>query len=699
MAKKLLSVILFGLLVMLLGCNDETTTTKTILTTITVEPCEWEFTETVNERIPIVALSADKSTISGNIDNFINMCKATDEHSLVFESSLIRSHQFIVELDAIYPLNRIEWINASQADLADIETVSIDFSLNGQSYTRVLESHALDPALNQIDLENQSARFIRFTFPYVEGNRYAIQDLRFILGTGLIVEEADEWTEAFKRYETWTGADGIFSFNLSGDDTMNATDPQTAFIFSDTFTGNVNPETDLRMSSHMINNSLGYYDGSTPISQGMRFAYGENDEGIATSAFPATAYLGFKPTNLYDSDGLSVYLDPAGLLTNEASGIMWKSEILADNWILLDLYDSTTIKDLYLWNFNGNPDIGTKDIKVLISDDSVNWTDKGLFTIPKASGDADEPYSLKIGLNDTVRYVKLELLSGYDASTIGLGKVLLTNSESLPLFASVTASGYDEMLSTNELTGRLWLQDGIVLDGWFYDFPILVKDFSTYFKVHRVGLIKAPIESGQIDFQAATYLSTPLQTTTPDGGIIYYGAGVMDNSDIDGYIYIYGYKDLAGRHLVAARVEPENFENFNAWRYYDGENWVKDINASAGLIDGVSAELSVSYIDHGMFAGKYMLVAMENTTSGRVVYASASSPVGEFSDYTLLYDTPEHELYNGAFTYNAKLHLHLSSPGEYLISYNVNTTKFTALPNMNIYRPRFLWVREVKTNP
>ncbi|PKK96169.1 MAG: hypothetical protein CVV58_07755, partial [Tenericutes bacterium HGW-Tenericutes-3] len=111
---------------------------------------------------------------------------------------------------------------------------------------------------------------------------------------------------------------------------------------------------------------------------------------------------------------------------------------------------------------------------------------------------------------------------------------------------------------------------------------------------------------------------------------------------------------------------------------------------------GVSAELSVSYIDSGMFAQKYMLVVMENTTSGKISYSLSDTPFGPFEPYVQIYQTTEASYLRSAFTYNAKMHPNLSEPGNYLISYNVNTTAVGALSDANIYYPRFIRIIEVK---
>ena len=95
-------------------------------------------------------------------------------------------------------------------------------------------------------------------------------------------------------------------------------------------------------------------------------------------------------------------------------------------------------------------------------------------------------------------------------------------------------------LNAKDQSSRLWLQDGIVLNDHLYIFPILVKNDQTIFKVENVGLMEIPITNNRLYYESTNFLHTPLQVYTEDGGTIFFGAGLMDNRDKDGYIYIYG---------------------------------------------------------------------------------------------------------------------------------------------------------------
>ena len=686
--KRLLTSILLLLTGLLLSCQAATTEEP-------IPACEWGFTETVNEEIEIVSVTAPKSTIQGSADDFANVCKPLDSHALFFKNALVKTHQVIFTFDSIYPLQDMV-LTGYVGDRADtVTSVSIDLSLDGENYDRAVTDQALELGSGTIDLSGHSAKAVRIVFAAGLGTTKGIQDVRFHLGEGYIVREAAEWSDAFLRYSGWTGADGIFSFNLNGDDHIGATDPITAFYFSDTFVGTVDQNTLFRKASVMINNSLGYYDGNPDVFDGLTFAYGTAGSS-AQSAFGPEAYVGFIPQNLLDSDGLSAYFDREATLGNEANGVMWRTAKTAADHVDVDFGSIVPLGRITLWNYNEHPDYGVSAVRILTSDDGEAWTMLADVGVAKASGEPGQAAAFSRTIGVAARFVRILILSSFDDAVVGLGKLFFEDGDGEPLFGTVSASSYDEAVMGNETSSRLWLQDGLVSGGYLYILPLLVKDDGSLFKVTRVGLIKAPIADGTVDFAAAEHLASPLQSRPASGGVLYYGAGVMDLTDVDGYVYVYGYLDRGGRHLIVARVAKEEFEDFNAWRYYDGATWSKDINDSAPLIEGVSPELSVTKIDSGIHAGKYMLVAMEGTTSGRIVYSVADTPWGGFSDFFVLYETPEAGYLRGAFTYNAKMHVHLSEPGRYLVSYNVNTSQLAALNDARIYHPRFLWIIETK---
>jgi hypothetical protein len=441
----------------------------------------------------------------------------------------------------------------------------------------------------------------------------------------------------------------------------------------------------------MINNSFAVVDNKQNIS----FIYDENLDKVPLSVLPANYYLGKTINNLLDGDGFDISRSKTATLTNNSEGTMFLTK--ANNaYIELDFFEVTKLDSLYIWNYNDEVNYGTKTFTIYYSEDNKNWEKLDNYDLAKATNSNKESYNLEVKITLETRYLKITLDESYSAEYIGLGKLMFFDSDNNYVFAKVTGTKSNIEFTNLDKTGRLWLQDGIVIDNYFYTYPIYVKDYEDFFKVYNVGLIKIPIVDNNVNYKDALYLNSPLQTKTKDGGEIFFGAGILDNTIRDGYVYIYGYKDLNGRNLVVGRYKLNDIENFNTYEFYNGNSWTKDIEEALYLKDRVSTELSVTYIPSGMYEGKYMLVVMENTMGGLVSYAIGDTPYDVFGPYNKIYQATEFLSLNGAFAYNAKLHPTLSDDNKFLISYNVNTQNIGSLVDVRIYYPRFIEMIEVK---
>jgi hypothetical protein len=688
--KTMGTIILLASVLILVSCRK---TDDPDPSDVVIEDCQVFSPEYVGDMIPIMKMESPRSTFTGNKDNFINPCKPIEVAPLLFTSSSIRTHQVTFTFEHVYPLKSVLWTHVEEDGVHKVENVSVDISLNGLRYQRLKEDYALQEDETKIDL-SVTAKSIRFVFEANE-NTYGIQHLRFTLDEGFIIKEDLAFTNAFDRTSGWTGADGIFSYNLSFERRTIGSLGKTAFVFSDTIIGEVSPETNRRSFWSIINNSLGYYDPNAPFEDAFDFDYAM-ESGRPNALFVPDVYLGKRARHLLDGDGLSLSHEKNGLLTNDGDGTMWRSDLL-ENELLIDLHSPEIIEKIFLWNDNDTPSYGIKSFSLHTSMDMESWFSFGTYELALASGNDLEPYTMEIDLEGVhARYVKITIESGHDDDMVGLGKIMILGEDDRHLFGSITATHEIETPTNHEKTARLWLQDGIVIEDTFYNFPLLVKDAPGIFQVHGVAMMRMPIENERFVHEETTYLNTPLQVSTRDGGIIYFGAGILDNRDIDGYLYIYGYKDLDGRHLVVGRFLPADIRNFNRWRFYDGQNWSEHIEEASPLKEGVSPELSVTYINEGRHAGTYMLVVMEDSVSGKVSYTTGDTPFGPFGDFINIYQTSEHADLKDAFTYNAKMHPNLSSEGDYLISYNVNSFSFSALGDARIYRPRFIRMIAVK---
>src|SRR5690606_3685423 len=103
-------------------------------------------------------------------------------------------------------------------------------------------------------------------------NDFGLSEVQFIAAEGIAVEPVYEWDELFSRYEGWSGADGIFTIPLNGQDKIGtANETKTLFLFSDTYVGNVHPVSRQRMMPNMLNNTIAVLDGTEPEPTNIEF--------------------------------------------------------------------------------------------------------------------------------------------------------------------------------------------------------------------------------------------------------------------------------------------------------------------------------------------------------------------------------------------------------------------------------------------
>lgn len=244
-----------------------------------------------------------------------------------------------------------------------------------------------------------------------------------------------------------------------------------------------------------------------------------------------------------------------------------------------------------------------------------------------------------------------------------------------------------------------WFADGVVLGDQIH---VLAMRMHTVpgggafgFERGGMALLTMPKDGPYVP-SSITQVDAPVGLPPVSGGRggIFFGAGIFSNTTAagapnpDGFLYIYGsQEDPLVKKLVVARVQPQDFTNFAAWRYWDGQAWVSDIRQVATVTGRISNELSVSPSPNG----KYALIFSLDTLSGRVAMKLADNPWGPFGPAEVLWDIETPPSLNDLFTYNAKAHPHISEPGELLISWNVNTFNFwDHFAYADIYRPRFI---------
>jgi len=96
---------------------------------------------------------------------------------------------------------------------------------------------------------------------------------------------AGDWTDLFDREAGWTGADGVYSVPLSGDERpCSASDGATFWTFSDTFVGEVDENGGREAGWSLINNTMAFLTGSAPDADQIDFYWRGRDDPRAVVA-------------------------------------------------------------------------------------------------------------------------------------------------------------------------------------------------------------------------------------------------------------------------------------------------------------------------------------------------------------------------------------------------------------------------------
>ena len=161
------------------------------------------------------------------------------------------------------------------------------------------------------------------------------------------------------------------------------------------------------------------------------------------------------------------------------------------------------------------------------------------------------------------------------------------------------------------------------------------------------------------------------------------------------YVYVFGVRSGAplNRRLVVARVSADHVERFDAWECYAGdERWSHQPADAKAIADGMVSEFSVErFQNNGRW--EFLLVQSEPLFGARILARTAPRPEGPWSGPVAVHSVSEIENKPSLFTYAAKGHVHLSRRGEVLVTYIVNSHKFSELVNdATLYRPRFVRV-------
>ncbi len=167
-----------------------------------------------------------------------------------------------------YPLKSISFWNYNDKEHLDygVKELEISLSKDNADFEKV-GTYSLPkgtgeegmPVSLEVTLTNLSAQYVRFSFLSNYGGSYnALGAFRIEKGEGKSVSKDIDLTGMVSSYSSsWSGADGIFSTRLSGDQSIGG-EGKTIFNFSDTYHGEINAVSKQRVNNYMTNQSFGY---------------------------------------------------------------------------------------------------------------------------------------------------------------------------------------------------------------------------------------------------------------------------------------------------------------------------------------------------------------------------------------------------------------------------------------------------------
>ncbi|MET8040121.1 fibronectin type III domain-containing protein [Micromonospora sp. NPDC005215] len=265
-----------------------------------------------------------------------------------------------------------------------------------------------------------------------------------------------------------------------------------------------------------------------------------------------------------------------------------------------------------------------------------------------------------------------------DSPMINNSAVVQTGTALGATLHSGTALLPDALVVPSQPGEFFWVGDAVVESG---ELRVI------YNRYRRSG--QAPLDFALTGVSLARFALPSLTLSSvqelPVGKTVNWGAAITPDGS---YTYIYGTSTAPGRMKFAhvARVATENLDG--PWQFWNGSTWSSDHTAAARLLSGVGTSYSVQKV-----GSEYLLVTHENNLvfDPQIVAYRSTSPTGPFTGPIQLYTAPEITPGSSKVVYDARLHPELTTSGNLLMSYNVNSLKFAdTIADARLYRPRFV---------
>ena len=571
-----------------------------------------------------------------------------------------------IDLKKIYPLGKVECL----------DKINVELSFDGKKYFKydVVDS-----------FNNETARYIKIT-------SLVDQTVTIYAGLGYVAFKNEEFEKHFVNRHYWTGADGIYSFNLTQKEDYNQQNDKTLFVFGDTFMGQANENGQRIEPTAMVNNTLAYYENGK-----ITFEAAKDDNGNFKSLFDPNERILQRG---YDIKHITIYHGDVDLKPY-CSELNFNKDIQID----FDIKGLHNIVKIEIENYHDTPEFGTSTVKrgasvidVYSSLDGNNYTYITRLNLDKYSEENPLNTFLTSFNARYIRFVLPKELNGNDSlpedKIVGLKKVYFYQEKGqlYDVIATANSAFYKKMKES-----WFWLQDGIIKDDKLYIYPCVIEEdlngIEGYeFKMVGVSNLIVDIKDNKLDYRNYKINQVPLYKVH-DGKEYMFPIAIHQE---DEYAYFYGYYNELKyflRHLIVARIKIKDLDDLNNLEFFDGNTWVNDMINAKSILQHVSCEMSVQKIVEGENKGKYLAVFQYDTNSPKVAYAIGDSVTGPFSSPKVVYVAEEVKKYNPktTYTYNAKAHLHLSTPKNILVSYNCNDMSMKKnKDDYTIYHPRFL---------
>src|SRR5262245_36800631 len=156
------------------------------------------------------------------------------------------------------------------------------------------------------------------------------------------------------------------------------------------------------------------------------------------------------------------------------------------------------------------------------------------------------------------------------------------------------------LLVPDDGKGWFWLQSGVRVGDPLYLFLAQIEKTETpgVFGFRQIGQWLGVVANPDDDPLSWRITQHKIACTlfSPERQINFGAAALAEGENL----FIYGTHEdrRAGglkRHLILARAPANKIEDFDAWRFFDGGQWVGDHLAASHLFDGMASEGSVSY--------------------------------------------------------------------------------------------------------